>query len=353
MLLVTQRWRGVRFRLSIMLLSPRFQNNVALSVVFLLYGAGIGLCCSENWALNLLGIVGLTEALLLSATLTHELIHGNLFKTHRSLNVFWGQVMTHLNGACYVPWPALVEHHFNHHLYHVDFVGFDVAAYFKALPPWVRRCYMALEWLYFPLLEFELRWRLILLPFLTAGKMAWKVRTALLMLIRTIAFGLLAWICLKALVLYGVAYISFVNLMRFADAFHHTYDYAIVQQPIPSRDRQYEQANTFSNLISTQVPSLNLLLLNFGYHNAHHHAMSCPWHDLPQLHATLYGQPAPNVLPLTTLVRNYHHFRLQRLCSGQGESHPDVEGSALDSFTGGIAVSFLTPPSASVLSVYS
>jgi len=65
------------------------------------------------------------------------------------------------------------------------------------------------------------------------------------MLYRTAAFTLLAWVSWKGLLLYFLAYISFVNVMRFADAFHHTYEYAIVGQDIPKRDRIYEQEHTF------------------------------------------------------------------------------------------------------------
>ena len=36
------------------------------------------------------------------------------------------------------------------------------------------------------------------------------------------------------------------------------------------RDREYEQMNTYSNVTSLRHPWLNLLLLNFPYHNAHH-----------------------------------------------------------------------------------
>lgn len=131
--------------------------------------------------------------------------------------------------------------------------------------------------------------------------------------------------------------------MRFADAFHHTYEYAIVGQQFPKRDRVYEQEHTFSNFVSVKHPWLNLLFLNFGYHNAHDHNMSVPWHELPELHQKLYSEKGGGLLPLPQLVNNYHRFRLHRLFFGQGDAIREG-GSALDSFTGGVAVSFLTPP---------
>ncbi len=78
-----------------------------------------------------------------------------------------------------------------------------------------------------------------------------------------------------------------LHALRFTDAFQHTYDaFAVLESgDIPDdkvRDRDYEQANTYSNLASVGHPWLNLLLLNFPYHNAHHERPIVPWHDLPQ-----------------------------------------------------------------------
>ncbi len=321
--------------------SPLALNSFALSHVLIMYGLGVGLLTAHWWALNLVGTLMLIHALLLSATFTHELIHSNIFK-ERSLNAFWGQVMTHLTGACYATWDDLVEHHFNHHIYHADFVAFDIPDFIKRLPPGSRQVIVALEWAYFPAFEFILRLQIMIAPFYQSDKRQLRLRNAILLIYRGALFALLGYFSPKAVVLYAIAYISFVNLMRFADAFHHTYDYAIVGQPFPKRDRVYEQAHTFSNLVSTTHPWLNLLYFNFGYHNAHHHDMRCPWYKLPELHEKLYGNELKNLLPLPQLIANYHHFRLDRLFGGQGEVTEDT--TEIAAFTGGIGVSFLTPP---------
>jgi fatty acid desaturase len=325
------------------MIQSRVKNITAIAYVIMTYSLGLFLILLDPWQLNLLGVIAIVHSLVISTILTHEFIHGNMFE-HRHLNQFWGQVMIQFNGACYAPWENLVKHHFSHHIHHVDVVGFDILAYLKvAINPLVRSIYQILEWLYFPLLEFELRWRIILAPFFNPDKKSLLGRTIMLMICRTGAFCLLAWISWKAIVLYFLAYVSFVNIMRFVDAFHHTYEYTILGQDFPQYDRVYEQTNTFSNLVSIKYPWLNLLVLNFGYHNAHHHQMSCPWHQLPELHTKLYGEQDRQLLPLFRLVSNYHRFRLDRLFSGQGEAIRDGELN-LDTFTGGIGVSLLTPP---------
>lgn len=321
-------------------------NCSLLTYTLLAYGLGIGLLVQLPWILNLLGALLLLHGLVLSALATHELIHSNLFKQHWANGVA-GRLMTHLNGACYAPYADLVQHHLNHHIHHADFVPFEMGAFFAALPPWLRRVCVALEWAYFPWLEFWLRWRLMVAAFTNPEKAPFRGHTVLLLLYRGGLFALLGWVSPKALVLYGLVYVAFVNLMRFADAFHHTYDYVVMGAEFPKRDRVYEQTHTFSNVVSKRYAWLNLLYLNFGYHNAHHHDMRCPWHQLPQLHQRLYGDEAKQLLPLPQLVSNYHRFRLDRLFGGQSQvaaaAMAEMKDGCLD-FTGGIGVSLLTPP---------
>ena len=93
--------------------------------------------------------------------------------------------------------------------------------------------------------------------------------------VRLLGWAALAWWSLKAVALYALAYVLFVHVLRFADCFQHTYDaYPILgDAPIPNdkvRDRAYEQANTYSDVVSVDARWLNLIWLNFGFHNAHH-----------------------------------------------------------------------------------
>jgi fatty acid desaturase len=325
------------------MLQPKLKNILAIAYVLSLYLLGIVAILQQSWLLNTLGVVAISHSLVISTGLTHEFIHGNIFKS-RQLNVFGGKLMTCLNGACYALWENLIEHHFHHHLHHNDVVRFDLVEHLnQEISPWQRRVYIVLEWLYFPVLEFELRWRIILDPLMTPTKRNLLGRTLGWAVLRTFAFGMLAWVSAKALLLYFLAYICFVNTNRFVDAFQHTYEYSILGADFPQFDRTYEQKNTFSNLLSVKYPWLNLLFLNFGYHNAHHHHMSCPWHELPALHHKLYGQSTHNLLPLGLSIFNYHRFRLTRLFSGQGELNANGD-LQLASFTGGIAASLLTPP---------
>ena len=62
-----------------------------------------------------------------------------------------------------------------------------------------------------------------------------------------------------------------------------------------------------------------------------------------ELHQSLYGNEAKNLLPLSKLISNYHHFRIARLFGGQGDVNTQNEAQETTFFTGGIGVSLLTP----------
>jgi fatty acid desaturase len=136
-----------------------------------------------------------------------------------------------------------------------------------------------------------------------------------------VALGLAS---LQALLLYFVAAGLLLHVLNFFDAFHHTFEqfFAEADAPVPAgeRDRAYEQANTYSNVISTRWPWLNLLTLNFGYHNAHHERAAVPWYRLPALHAELHGDlPAAALLPLRELLVTWVRHRVRRVaCDDYG-----------------------------------
>jgi fatty acid desaturase len=167
-------------------------------------------------------------------------------------------------------------------------------------------------------------------------------------LVRLTAWVLLALWSLKALLLYALAYLLFIHVLRFADCFQHTYDaYPILDDtPIPQdklRDRAYEQANTFSDVVGLDSKWLNLIWLNFGFHNAHHERPVAPWHQLPALHRQLYADQSPQVITIGELLRAYHRHRVTRVLSKDyGEVLPPGTPRRADGFFGAVGVSFLT-----------
>ncbi len=317
----------------------------AIAILYTLVGhvGGIALMLLPNVWLNALGVVFLAHSLLCSAYLAHDFMHSAIFES-KAWNVAFGNLMLWLNGGCYARFEALARLHIAHHVNRVDFCRFDLMTFLNAMPAPVRSLLLALEWLYFPSLAFLLRIRSIFAPFWEPDRKDERLRNTLILLVRGGLFALLGFVSTKALLLYFVSYIGMLTVLRFVDAFQHTYEVFPMGSAIPKRDRVHEQANTFSNVVSLRYWWLNLLLLNFGYHNAHHELMKCPWYNLHELDRDLFTGDEVQYITLPELLGNYHRYRLSRLYSGQGQG-VDAQGKrSLETFYGAIEVSFLVLP---------
>jgi len=189
----------------------------------------------------------------------------------------------------------------------------------------------------------------IALPFITDNDKyrARRGKVAAVLAIRTLLFAGLAVLSLKAVLLYAVAWMIMLSVLRFADAYQHTYEaFAVLEDggKLPEdkrRDRSYEQQNTYSNVVSERWPALNLLLLNFSFHNAHHEKPVAPWYRLPKLHAELYGSTYNQVIPMRKLLGSFHRYRVRRVLDDDYGVVSEGPHKA-DNFYGAVGVSFLT-----------
>lgn len=320
-------------------------NTVALSYTLLGYVCGIHLLTVDAWLANLAGVLLTGHTLVYAAYYIHEFAHQAIFRSAEA-NTRWGILMTWITGSCYATFDALRRKHMRHHIDRADVVTLDYKSLLERSPRWVYRLVLALEWLYVPAVEFIMHGYVMALPFLKEERKADRGRLLAILAVRTAAFAALAFVSVKAVLLYAVAYMIMIHALRFADAYQHTYDAVAVLEggEIPNdkvRDREYEQANTYSNLVSVAHPWLNLLLLNFSYHNAHHERPIVPWHQLPELHAQLYPGDYRQVIPMIDLLRGYHRDRISRITSGDYGEVGNGPGKA-DSFLGAVGVSFLT-----------
>ncbi len=318
-----------------------FINSAALIYTFGGYGVAIALLLSPSWILNGLGVVLLTHTLVWAAYFVHDCIHGTVFHKLR-WNEVLGQALLFLTGSCYCRYKTLAKVHLAHHKNRADFAPFSLPEFLRSLPKPVLKLIMVLEWLYLPAVNFIQRWTATLSPFFSNTRKDERVKNGLLLFVRGSLFILLGLVSPKALVLYFIAYVSFINILRFLDCFQHTYTVFRWDEPLPNYDLHHEEVNTFSNILSQRHPLLNLIFLNFGYHNAHHRVVRCPWYLLPQLDAELYDRSYRQYVTLPQLVWNYHRFRMTRLFEGQGEVADTPEGSLdLSRFVGAVGVSFL------------
>ncbi|MDX2215841.1 MAG: fatty acid desaturase [Oculatellaceae cyanobacterium bins.114] len=321
-------------------------NAIALIYIIGGYGSGLALILLPSGWLNGLGVLLLSHTLFLSAVMTHEFMHSTIF-AQQKWNELGGNVMIWMNGGCYARFRDLTRWHIAHHIERADFPPVNLAEFLQTFPAVICRIIYGLEWLYFPAIAFLMQWRALTRPFWSGKRQDERWRTSMVLLIRGSLFALLAWVSLKALLLYFLSYIGMHFLMQIMNAFFHTYEPFSANMTITQRDWIYEQANSFSCLVSQNYGWLNLLVLNFGYHNAHHAVMRCPWHSLPELDQDLIPhQPnAPSHrFSVWQMLGNYHTYRLARLQGGHGQVIDEAGNYNLANFRGDVGVGFMVLP---------
>lgn len=318
-------------------------NTLAIGYAVAGWLASFALMTADAWWWNVLGVVLCWHTMVIAAYLIHETAHYTLFAAP-AMNRTIGEVVTFVAGAAYASFERIRHMHLRHHRDRADIACFDVRT-FLLRNTGVRRAVYALEWAYVPAVEIIMHLQVIVRPFVVPSQRRHLPRVAAMLIVR---IGLLTWLAtvsIKAVILYFVAYWLLLTTLNFFDAFHHTFLQIYTEADTPvaldGRDRAYEQANTYSNVVSTTHPWLNTLTLNFGYHNAHHERASVPWYRLPALHAELFADSSRELMPLPELLRTFHRNRLRRILDadyGAVASGPD----RADSFVGAHAVSFLT-----------
>jgi fatty acid desaturase len=328
----------------------RLANNLAIAYAFGGYALGFALLFADSGVLNAAGTLLLGHAMIIAAYLIHEFAHGTIF-AKPSHNERAGEVASWLCGSCYAGFQDLRKKHMRHHVDRADVITFDTKAFLnQRCPSWFRRLVLAAEWAYVPAVELIMHGYVIILPFITDNQKhrANRRKVAATLLVRGLLFTLVALVSLKAALLYFVAWSIMLTVLRFTDAYQHTYDaFAVLEDggKIPDdkqRDRVYEQMNTFSNVVSVRWPVLDLLLLNFAYHNAHHEKPVAPWYRLRKLHQELYGEAYGQILPMHLLFKSFHQHRMRRVTADDyGVVEPVGERRA-DGFYGAVGVSFLT-----------
>lgn len=318
-------------------------NTLVLAWTSLGWLASFALMAAPGIVRPALGVLLCAHTMVLAAYLIHEAAHYTLF-ARPAVNRWVGEAMSFIAGASYASFERIRHLHIRHHRDRADVTCFDFKGLMQRRPA-VRRLLQALEWAYLPATEILMHLQVVWRPFFVRSQRRHLPRAALMLVLRLSLLGVLAAWSPQAVALYAVAYVLLLHVLNFFDAFHHTFEQFFVaeDEPVPmdGRDRAYEQAHTYSNLVSLRHPVLNLLTLNFGYHNAHHERAAVPWYRLPALHRELYGERALNVMPLADLLRTWHRNRVRRVVADHYGA-PQAGGRRADAFVGAHGVSFLT-----------
>jgi fatty acid desaturase len=324
-------------------------NGTALLYVASGYALGLAGLFVSSWWVNVLATLLLAHAMIIAAYLIHECAHNLVFRDSRD-NARLGRIMSWICGAAYGTYEDMRYKHFRHHVDNDDVVWFEYEEFFGRHPV-VLGITRALEWFYIPAHDLIMHFIMVFTSFVIPERRDQRRRNLIVIAVRGSIFLVLLLYFTRAAVLYAVAYLLMIHVLRFMDSLQHDYPYHATlfryTRPPHKGDRAWEQEHTFSNPLSLRYERLNWLTLNFGYHNAHHADMNVPWYRLPALHKELLGDGPERVIPFASQLRLYHRNRVLRVCNPQPADYP--QGAAYlrsaragTGPIGGNAASFLT-----------
>ena len=324
-------------------------NGSAVTYAVLGYALGFAGLFHASIIVNVLATLLLAHAMTIAAYVIHECGHNLVFRRSRH-NAALGRAMSWLCGAAYGTYEDMRYKHFRHHVDNDDVVWFEYDAFFDKHPI-VMRVTRALEWFYIPAHDLIMHFIMVFTSFIIPQRRDQRRRNVIVIVVRGGAFLLLLVYFPKVALLYAIAYLLMIHILRFMDMVQHDYPYNPTlfdySEPPHKGDNRWEQEHTFSNPISLRYPKLNWIVLNFGYHNAHHADMNVPWYRLPELHRRMSGDDPGYVIPFAAQLRLYHRNRRLRVYNPQPEDYPqgaDYLRTAREGkgAIGGNAASFLT-----------
>lgn len=324
-------------------------NGGALLYACVAYVAGFAGLFHESWAVNAAATLLLAHAMIIAAYLIHECGH-NLVFTRSRHNAVLGRAMSWLCGAAYGTYEDMRYKHFRHHVDNDDVVWFEYEKFFER-HPLVLRTVRVLEWFYIPAHDLVMHFVMVFTSFIIPQRREQRGRNVAVILIRGGVFLALLLFAPRVALLYVVAYLLMMHVLRFMDMLQHDYPYNATlfeyARPPHKGDDAWEQEHTFSNPISLRFPRLNWLTLNFGFHNAHHADMNVPWYRLPEKHRELTANDPARVIPFRSQLKLYHRNRVLRVCNPQPADYPKGRdylrlARAGEGPIGGNAASFLT-----------
>jgi fatty acid desaturase len=320
-------------------------NSIAFIYAVPGHIAGLWLLVQPSFLLVVLGVLLTAHSMVVGAYLVHECGHMTLFRS-KSVNARVAEMLLWLLGAAYASFERIQHMHVRHHRDRADVSCFDYQAFLEKGPAWLKRVVIALEWAYIPAVELIMHAQVMIRPFTDEQYHGERGRMTLVLFTRLALFYAMFQLSPWSLLAYAIAYVLFLQALFLADAFAHTYEAYFVtdpREPVPGegRDKAYDVDHTYSNLISTRWPVLNLINLNFGYHTAHHERSGVPWYRLPALHNELFGAQHPQILPYRELLKTIHVNRTRRIFVHDYGDVGTGPGRA-DGFVGAHGVSFLS-----------
>lgn len=320
----------------------------AVAYAVLMYVLGWAGLFNASWLVNLLATLALAHGMIIAAYMIHECGHNLVFTSIRH-NAALGRFLSWFCGSSYGTYEDIRYKHFRHHVDNDDVVWFDYEAFFERHPR-VLGVTRLLEWFYIPAHDLIMHFIMVFTSFVIPQRRNQRRRNVTVILIRGGLFFALLVFFPKVALLYVIAYLLMMTVLRFMDSLQHDYPYSLTlfefDKPPRKGNFKWEQEHTFSNPHTLRYDWPNWFTLNFGFHNAHHDDMNVPWYRLAEKHREMFGDDPGAVIPLAAQLRIFHKQRVRRVVGnhegGEPEGRDFLRAAQRAEVYGGNAASFLT-----------
>ena len=303
---------------------------------------------NQYLVINIASMILLAHGMVIAAYLVHECAHNLVFKKIQH-NTYFGKFLVWICGASYGTYEDIRYKHFRHHVDNDDVVWFDYEGFFRRFPL-ILKITQILEWFYIPVHDLIMHFIMAFTSFVIPQRRNQRKRNLFVLLARGSVFLILVIYYPRVAFFYTMAYLVMMTVLRFLDSIQHDYSYNLTlfsnERPPRKGDSNWEQEHTFSNPISMNIPSLNWVTLNFGFHNAHHADMTIPWYKLPEKHKELFGENSIHHVPFGAQLKIFHKQRVNRIIDNHEPDLPSgydyLIAARNAEVSGGNAASFLT-----------
>ena len=211
----------------------------------------------------------LSHTRVVAAILVHDATHEAVAR-RGLLNTVAGTALLWVAGTPYCFFPHVQRVHVAHHRDRADTVEFDYRAFVGRV--WgLRHAVLALEYCFVPATELLMHTRTSLSPLLWPDSQWHRANSAVGLYAVTRLYGHLYAGAGGpfAVLLYTLSTCALIHVLSYHDCFAHTYTVVDPQKRgykagPGDRSAAYEEANTYSTVLSAAWPRLNVLTLNFG-----------------------------------------------------------------------------------------
>ena len=231
-------------------LAARFKDPAGVryhggAVVYAVLGYCLGIAglFADSWLLNLPATLLLAHAMIIAAYMIHDCGHNAVFRSNPE-NARLGNLMSWICGASYGTYEDMRHKHFRHHVDNTDVIGFDHTG-FLGRHPAVLRVVEALEWFYIPAEELVMHGTMVFTSFTIPQRRDQRMRNISVIAVRGALFLSVLFLWPKVALLYAVAYMLMLIVLRFMDSLQHDYMGQLnlfSDEPSPHKgDREWEE----------------------------------------------------------------------------------------------------------------